>query len=138
MTALCFDGTLNVATAPHSQPMRILFVENHNAFARTVTEAFLGEHQVEIVPDIASAKRKFASGDFQCVLVDYDLDDGKGSEVVSWIKSSSESTPVVATSSHELGNAELVSAGADAICPKHQFHKISEVFEQLRYPSVRN
>jgi len=42
--------------------VRILFVDNHDVFARTVTDAFLAAHQVEIVPTVDRAKEALATG----------------------------------------------------------------------------
>jgi CheY-like chemotaxis protein len=90
--------------------VRILFVENHTVFARTVIEQFLGNHQVVLVPTVAAAKQALGMT-FDAVLVDYDLPDGKGTEVVRALRAIGFEGNIVAVSSREDGNAELRAAG---------------------------
>ena len=56
--------------------MNILYLENHAVFAEQVTRQFLREHRVTVVPSLAAARSALASGSFDLVLSDYDLDDG--------------------------------------------------------------
>ncbi len=121
--AMMIDGGLD--------SMRILFVENHETFATSVVGAFLEEHEVDVVPDIASAKARVTSGDYDAMLVDYDLDDGKGVELVDYVRASSNDVPIVAASAHARGNDELEAAGANGRCPKHRFHLIERVLLEL-------
>jgi DNA-binding response OmpR family regulator len=62
--------------------VRLLFVENHRVFARTVTAEFLGAHDVVWVASVDEAVHQLDMSDFDALLVDYDLDDGKGDEIV--------------------------------------------------------
>jgi DNA-binding response OmpR family regulator len=62
--------------------MKILFVENHAVFAANVVREFLSRHAVTVVPSIAAARQARVAASFDVVLVDYDLDDGKGDEFV--------------------------------------------------------
>lgn len=105
--------------------MRILFVDNHPEFTATVVASFLHEHDVVIVPTIAAAKELVTASAFDVVLVDYDLDDGKGDEVVRWLSQVSTRPRVIAVSARATGNAALRAAGADAICSKLEFAKIA-------------
>ena len=104
--------------------MKILFVENHGVFAELVTQQFLPAHAVTIVPSLAAAQ---SSVDFDAILVDYDLDDGKGDELVAWLREKNFSGRIIGVSSHAEGNEALLRAGADAICPKLEFSKISSL-----------
>lgn len=104
--------------------LRILFVENHRVFAETVVSEFLRDHDVTIATNVADALKLFDDGIFDIVLVDYDLDDGKGDEFVRQVRRCGASVPVVATSAHEDGNAALLVAGANVACPKSQFRQI--------------
>ena len=101
--------------------MKILYVDNHEVFARIATEQFLDGFEVEIVPTIAEARRRFAAEHFDAVLVDYDLDDGKGDELVRHIRGKAR---IVAVSSHDSGNRALMAAGANASCAKAQFKNL--------------
>jgi CheY-like chemotaxis protein len=111
----------------HLLPVKILYLENHAVFAEQVTRQFLGEHCVTVVPSLAAARSALASGDFDLVLSDYDLDDGKGEEFVRECRATHPRLPIIAVSSHEGGNAALVKAGASAVCAKMEFDGIQEV-----------
>lgn len=104
--------------------MRLLMVENHAVFAATVTQTFLGAHQVTVVPSIAAARATLSAG-YDAVLVDYDLDDGKGDALVRDLVASGFAGRIIAISSHEAGNQALLSAGAHASCPKTRFNEIA-------------
>lgn len=62
--------------------MRILYVENHRRFAKLTVQQFLASHEVVVVPSLAAARQALAQGSFEAVLLDYDLDDGKGVELI--------------------------------------------------------
>jgi DNA-binding response OmpR family regulator len=111
--------------------MNILYLENHAVFAEQVTRQFLREHRVTIVPSLAAARRAFASGGFDLVLSDYDVDDGKGEEFVRECRVGQPRLRIIAVSSHDAGNAALVAAGASAVCGKMQFDRIQQVIEGL-------
>jgi DNA-binding response OmpR family regulator len=83
--------------------VNILFVENHARFARIVTQQFLSAHAVTRVTSLAAAREILNSAIFDVVLLDYDLDDGKGD----------------------------VLAGADAVCGKLQFSGIARVLNLI-------
>jgi len=111
--------------------MKILFVENHVRFIAAVTKRFLGGHDVTTVPTVARAWAELDGGEFDVVLVDYDLDDGKGDQLVRQIRTASLAVKIVAVSSHEQGNDALIAAGADAICGKMEFSGIAAVLDSL-------
>jgi DNA-binding NarL/FixJ family response regulator len=111
--------------------MNILYVENHATFATDVTRRFLSQHTVTIVPSLAGAREALATDIFQVALVDYDLDDGKGDELVREIHAQRNHTIVIAVSSHEDGNAALLRAGASSVCSKMQFDRIQNVIESV-------
>ncbi len=111
--------------------MRILFVENHDQFASVVIRAFLSNHEVTVVPNIVSALDHFAKSEYDVLLVDYDLDDGKGDQLVQIIRKDDLRVKIVAVSSHERGNKALLKSGADAVCSKTEFSKISDILESL-------
>ena len=112
--------------------MKILYVENHKAFANAVCLEFLNEHDVKVVPTIAEAKYLLGSHSFDLLLVDYDLDDGKGDELVRELRKNGYQGKIVAASSHEKGNGILLQAGADVICGKMEFHKITEILSEFK------
>jgi DNA-binding response OmpR family regulator len=107
--------------------VRILFVDNHPEFTATVIDQFLREHEVIVVPTIAGAKAQFETSAFDVVLVDYDLDDGKGDELVRWLRQSCVRAKLIAVSARESGNTALRSAGIDDVCSKLEFSRIRSV-----------
>jgi len=111
--------------------VKILFVENHAVFAANVTRQFLSRHAVTVVPSIAAARQARVSASFDVVLVDYDLDDGKGDEFVRELRAAGERIVIVGVSSHDEGNAALRRAGASAICGKMHFDRIESVLMGL-------
>ena len=111
--------------------MTILWVENHAQFARIAMRQFLTGHTVTIVPSLVEAQAALKVNTFAVVLVDYDLDDGKGDELVRELRQRPDGPRVVATSSHDEGNRLLVVAGADAVCSKMRFSGIEEVLVKL-------
>lgn len=60
--------------------MKILYVENNPSFADVVCKCFLKNYDVTIEPTVQGAKEKIEQYCFDILLVDYDLDDGKGNE----------------------------------------------------------
>ena len=113
------------------RPVRLLRVENHAAFTRLAGREFLASHEVTVVPSLAAARTALAAGTFDAVLVDYDLDDGKGAELVEAIRRLPDRLLVVAASSHEDGNAALMAAGADVVCSKLRFAGIDAVLRSI-------
>ena len=113
--------------------MTILFVENHTRFANITAQTFLAAHSVTIVSHISDAKKMLSQSVFDVVLVDYDLDDGKGIELVRWIRERDIRSCVIAVSAHDQGNAALAQAGTDAICGKSNFKDIEKtILENYR------
>ena len=111
--------------------MNILYLENHAVFADQVTRQFLAAHHVTVVPSLAAARSSLASGTYDLVLSDFDLDDGKGEEFVRECRAALPHLPIIAVSSHEAGNEALVRAGASAVCSKMEFHHIQQVIGGL-------
>src|SRR5947207_15615246 len=114
------------AVAQYSlQAMKILYVENHAVFAAQVCQQFLSDHSVRVVSSLAAARDALADEAYDLLLVDYDLDDGKGDELVRACRVQHPKLKIVAASSHEAGNAALLKAGASAVCGKMQFDRIA-------------
>lgn len=111
--------------------MRILFVENHPEFAATVTQGFLANDDVVVATSIAAAKARVTESCFDVVLVDYDLDDGKGDEFVRWLLACRADSKIVAVSSRDAGNEALLAAGAHGTCPKLRFSQIQTVLRDV-------
>jgi DNA-binding NarL/FixJ family response regulator len=67
---------------------------------------------------------------FDVVLLDFDLDDGKGVELLHELLEINPRPRVIATSSHQAGNDALLAAGAEAVCRKLRFGTIESVINE--------
>lgn len=110
--------------------MKVLFVENHARFAKVTVTQFLASHEVKVVASVAAARQALAQSAFDVILVDYDLDDGKGDELVRELRTQAQRPIIIASSSHQNGNSALLAAGADAVCDKLKFSNIENVLAQ--------
>lgn len=109
--------------------LRILYVENHPVFAANVISQFLSQHWVTVAPSLADARRALDTGSFDLLLVDYDLDDGKGDALVKELHASNRPMLAIGVSSHDEGNSALLRAGAVAVCSKMHFDRIQSVID---------
>ncbi len=104
--------------------MKLLMVENNALFVETVLPEFLADHTVTVVPTIEQGLADLDDS-YDVVLVDYDLDDGKGDEFIRRARAVFDGR-IVAISSHQRGNDALLAAGADTHCSKMNFDQIHE------------
>jgi CheY-like chemotaxis protein len=111
--------------------MKILYVEDHALFAATTTRQFLAQHSVTIVPSLSAAREALARSGFDLLLVDYDLDDGKGDQLVKEVQDLHDPPIVIGVSSHDDGNAALLKAGAVSTCNKVHFDRIQIIIESV-------
>ncbi len=111
--------------------MKILYIENHEVFAKTVCNLFLSSYEVSLTPSIKLAKFLLETNNFDIVLVDFDLDDGKGDEITTWIKINYPGLKIIATSSHQAGNDKIILAGADSVCAKNNFKNIQTIIDSV-------
>jgi CheY-like chemotaxis protein len=112
--------------------MKILLVENHREFASVVVPTFLSGHDVTVATSLSSAGAALSAATFDVVLVDYDLEDGKGDVLVARLALLPRAPAAVAISSHDAGNDALMKAGAIATCSKLRFDQIGAVLDQIR------
>jgi DNA-binding response OmpR family regulator len=104
--------------------VKILFVEDRRssgqALAGTAIAQFLGRHDVTHAGSLAEAEVHLGRK-FDAALVDYDLPDGKGTEIVRALRGRGFTGVIVAVSAHDDGNAALRAAGARTTCAKKDF-----------------
>jgi DNA-binding response OmpR family regulator len=112
--------------------MNILYVENHAVFAENVKQQFLSRHSVAVAPSLAAARQEMLGGSFDLLLIDYDLDDGKGDELVRELRASGNQITIIGVSSHNEGNAALIKAGATTVCSKMEFDNIQDVINSVK------
>jgi CheY-like chemotaxis protein len=111
--------------------VQILYVENHGVFARIVTEKFLAAHELVVVPTLSGARQALARTAFDAILVDFDLDDGTGFELIVELRAAGNKIPIVAVSAKKTLNRLLVAAGATTAVSKLEFSKIGGVLDGL-------
>ncbi|MCE2029473.1 response regulator [Sessilibacter corallicola] len=121
-----------------NREMKILFIENHPHLGKIVTDKFLYNHEVTLMPSIEIAIKMTREAKFDVALVDYDLDDGKGDNFVRYVKGEFPSLPCIAVSSHERGNQALLSAGAVDVCSKMKFSEILKIIEKVLNNKTKN
>jgi DNA-binding response OmpR family regulator len=109
--------------------VRILFVENHARFARVVIAEFLSGHEVTVAPTLFLARSAIQSERSDVILLDYDLDDGKGKELVQDILALQPTPKIIGVSAHEQGNAAMLETGVHATCNKMRFNQISNLLQ---------
>jgi protein-tyrosine phosphatase len=86
---------------------------------------------VTVANTLADARRALAADRFDLLLVDYDLDDGKGDALARELQASQRAVPVIGVSSHGDGNTALLRAGAVAVCSKMHFDRIQAVIDTV-------
>jgi two-component system OmpR family response regulator len=118
--------------------MKILYVENHARFATIAVSTFLSEYTVTVVPRLAEARLALRDHAFDLILLDQDLDDGKGAELAAELRARGDLLPILAVSAHAAGNAALLQAGADAVCAKPAFAGVQPAIRRLMSSSVQN
>lgn len=111
--------------------MRVLYVENHLVFAEQVCRTYLAGCEVFVVPSLAQARESLVDGPYDLILVDYDLDDGKGATFVRELAAVDYGAWVVGVSARAEGNEELEAAGADAVCPKAELSALPALLTKL-------
>lgn len=111
--------------------MHLLWIEDNLAFLNTVYAAFLSEHLLTIASTVAEARLALEHGTFDAILLDYDLPDGKGIELMPELVARGLNSRVIATSSLTENNARLLHAGAAAAVRKADFGRIEEVLQRL-------
>lgn len=93
---------------------------------------FLSDHDVRVATTVTAALDALDADPFDAVLVDYDLDDGKGDTFVRRLRDRGNRTPLIAISARDEGNQRILVAGADAACPKAKLRHIGKVLASLR------
>ncbi len=109
--------------------MKILYVDDHTPFRAVVQRRFLAGHDVTGAENLAEARRRLAESDFDVLLLDYQLRDGLGEELIP--EAAAKSVKVIACSANAEQNERLVSAGAMGVISKNEFSKLAEKLESL-------
>ena len=111
--------------------LKVLWIENHKPFADAVVKEFFSDSEVAVVDTISESIGLLQEMVFSVILLDYDLNDEKGTDLFPLLEQINCSTPVIAVSSHEKGNNELISAGAEGYCSKMKFRHVREIIADV-------
>lgn len=117
--------------------MRILFVEDNAQFRQVVIRTFLSEHEVTEAPTLEEARALLAENNYDVVLLDYHLPDGKGIELLDDDFPVRMVGRVVAVSSMEACNRRLMEAGAVASVNKQRFGLLGDVLKRFESAAER-
>src|SRR5438093_8123563 len=109
--------------------MRILFVEDNARFSAVVVREFLAAHDVTVAPTLLQARWLLKQNTFDAALLDGDLPDGFGEELLEELHAAGLRGRVVAVSVMAAHNARLLDMGAVAAVGKLEFARIGEVLE---------
>ena len=111
--------------------LRILFIENHEVFSSVVKDKFLAAHNVRVVSTLRDARLELAAEQFDLILLDDDLDDGRGEELIAEL-APTDRPMIIGVSAYDDLNADLIRAGADAACGKLRFSQIDSLIRSLQ------
>ncbi len=104
--------------------MKLLIIENEPEMMENMSQTLEREHYiVEKAQDYKSALHKIAAYDYDCILLDINLPDGNGLELLKELKSSGKDEGVIIVSAKDSLDDRLegLNLGADDYLPK-PFH----------------
>jgi DNA-binding response OmpR family regulator len=97
---------------------RVLVVEDEPDIARVYCLIFSGRYDVEVAPDLATARTALRAHTPALVILDLRLPDGDGLELCRELKASHPTLPIVVISANRKARDEVAACGADAFVPK--------------------
>lgn len=104
-------------TSPHEDIFRILHVEDDIIAQKLVYSILKKDAYISQAANLETAKKTLENGLFDLVLIDLDLPDGNGAELITIINKNKENrTAIVIFSSYEVD--ENITHKVDAIIPK--------------------
>lgn len=98
--------------------MKILFIEDNLEFQHWVINDFLQDHDIVSSIDGSGGIKAFDEESFDLVLLDYQMDEVHGPEVIRYIRNKDGDIPVIAMSMEDRLNEELIVLGATAALAK--------------------
>jgi len=118
---------------------RVLFVEDNAGFRQRILRKYLYECEVVELSDGKSFIDQLQDGDYQLVLMDYELPDATGEELVRKARETGYSGGIIGVSSSEYLNRKLLQAGADVTVEKRKSYQLPMVIRQaLAISNSRN
>lgn len=118
--------------------VRLLVIDDHDVVRQGLVSA-LGAHGftlIETAATIKQARAKIAAFNPQAVIVDLNLPDGSGFEVVQWVRKSAPDAAIIILSLNEPSQYVSIarSSGANAYLSKSQ--SIEEIVTTLNFALV--
>lgn len=115
--------------------MRLLIIDDHDVVRQGLVTAFKAHHfmDIETAGSIKQARSKIAAFNPQAIIVDLNLPDGSGLDIVQWVRKISRDTAILVLSlnSPEQYARLSQSAGANAYISKTQ--SIDEIVASLNF-----
>jgi DNA-binding response OmpR family regulator len=111
--------------------MKILFIEDNLEFQEHVIRVFLAEHEVASAYDGGSGIELFENMSFDLIILDYQMDQIHGPEVMQHIRGNFSDIPVIAMSMEDRLNDRLLALGADVALPKRAIENLPGVIREL-------
>ncbi len=113
-----------MTTNPKRTPVRIVVVDGHEIVRRGLEHLLSACEDLCIVgsvPDLASARESILSNQPNVVVLDMMLPDGKGYQLLPWIKQNLPGSAVVCLNSNQDQEMihEAISKGVDGLIPKN-------------------
>ena len=114
---------------------RILVIDDHDVVRKGLITSFKanGFEKIESAVSIKDARSKIATFNPQGIIVDINLPDGSGFEVVQWVRKLSKETAILVLSLNPADQFAAIAkaAGANAYLSKSQ--SIDEIIASLRF-----
>ncbi len=109
---------------------RALIVEDNADFRRFVVRKYLSGFEVRELGSGTKFLSTLASSEFHLILMDYQLPDADGDELVRLARSAGYRGGIVGISSSEYLNRKLEQAGADASVEKRKRYQLPMVIRR--------
>lgn len=106
--------------------MRVLFVEGDLEFARTFAAQYLADHEVTLATGLAEAQERLTYARHDLLLVDDDLPDGSGSELVD------HAHLTIVVLFHAQGHEAVERVGSLIRCPRGRLHELGAALKLWR------
>lgn len=118
----------------HARPLRVLYVEDAVGFRQEMVELHLATEEVTEVSTVRAAMIALtatSSVEFDLALLDYELPDGTGADVIAELRRHSPRVLIVGVSADRLFNERLAAAGADRTMEKRTLRRLPDLLEKL-------
>ena len=109
--------------------MKILHIEDNEDFRRHVAEEILSEHEIDGAEDGSLGINLFDSGNYDIVMLDYQMIEVHGPDVIRHIRRVNKEIPVIANSMEDRLNNELLELGATEAVAKRFVDQLPRIIK---------